>query len=95
MVLKPFWQHQDLANRHARLVLDLGNASDVPYDEVPHAVGLADDMQESAYRPFSRPHQIEICPISNSSRKQDHWVRSTVFFFAGAIFNVAPELNSR
>jgi len=54
VVLKPFWQHQGLANRHARLVLDLGNAFDVPYDEVSCTVELADDMKESAYRPFSR-----------------------------------------
>ncbi|NOX60266.1 MAG: hypothetical protein GXP29_15600 [Planctomycetes bacterium] len=53
-VLKPFWQHQELSNRHARLMLDLGNAFDVPYDEVPAAVEVADQLQESAYRPFSR-----------------------------------------
>ncbi len=54
VVLEPFWQHQDVTNRHARLMLDLGKAFDVPYDEVPIAISLADDMQESAYRPFSR-----------------------------------------
>lgn len=35
-------------------MLDLGNAFDVPYDEIPCVVGLADDLQESAFEPFSR-----------------------------------------
>ena len=54
IVLKPFWQHQDMSNRHARLMFDLGNAFEVPYDEVPRAIGLANTMQESTYQPFSR-----------------------------------------
>ena len=54
VLLKPFWQPQDLSNRHARLMLHLGNAFDVPYGEVPTAVEVADQLQESAYRPFSR-----------------------------------------
>jgi hypothetical protein len=53
-LLEPFFQPQDLSNRYARLMLDLGNAFNVPYDEIPRAVGLADELQESTYRPFSR-----------------------------------------
>ena len=53
-LLEPLWQPQDLSNRHARLMLDLGNAFDVPYEEIPHAMGLADDLQDSAYRRFGR-----------------------------------------
>ena len=54
ILLKPFWQPQDLSNRHARLMLDLGNAFDVPYSEIPCTIGLANDLQESAHQPFSR-----------------------------------------
>ncbi len=53
-LLKPFWQPQDLSNRHARLMLELGKVFDVSYDEIPAAVGVADDLQASAFRPFSR-----------------------------------------
>jgi hypothetical protein len=54
MLLKPLWQPQDVRNRQARLMLDLGNAFDVPYDEIPRAIDPAADLQKSAYRPFGR-----------------------------------------
>ncbi len=69
VVLRPFWQHQDLTNRHARLMLDLGNVFDVPYDEVPIAVGLANDLQESAYEPFSRLYNF----TGDLIMGVDHW----------------------
>ncbi len=72
VVLKPFWQHQDLTNRHARLMLDLGNAFDVPYDEVPCAIGLADDIQEAAYQPFSRLYNFTGDLIMSAN----HWTFS-------------------
>lgn len=58
LVLKPFWQPQDLSNRYARLMLDLGNTFSVPYDDIPYAVGLADDLQAAAFRPFSGPYNL-------------------------------------
>lgn len=57
-LLKPFWQPQDLSNRYARLMFDLGETFSVPYDDVPSAVGLADDLREAAFRPFSRPYNL-------------------------------------
>ena len=54
VVLKPFWQPQDLTNQHARLMFDLGNAFDVPYDEIPNAVYVAKELQDSVRRPFGQ-----------------------------------------
>jgi len=53
-LMKPLWQAQDLSNRHARLLLDLGEVFDVPYEEMPGTVGVADGLHESTYRPFNR-----------------------------------------
>jgi len=58
MLLQPFWQPQDLSNRQARMMLDLADTFDVPYDEIPEAAGLAFDLQKSVYRPFSRLYNI-------------------------------------
>ncbi|MDJ0939287.1 MAG: hypothetical protein QNJ00_05955 [Woeseiaceae bacterium] len=54
VVLKPMWQPQDLTNRYARMMLDLGNAFDVPYEDIPNAVDIAEELQASAFKPFSR-----------------------------------------
>lgn len=77
VLLKPFWQPQDLSNRHARLMLDLGNAFDVPYDEIPRAVELADGLQKSAYRPFSKLYNIagDIVMAANFWSFSDYAVR--------------------
>jgi len=57
-LLEPFWQPQDLSNRHARLMRDISDAFNVPYEEIPRAVHTADDLQSSAFRPFSRLHNF-------------------------------------
>lgn len=58
LVMKPFWQPQDLSNRYARLMLDLGNAFDVPYEEIPNTSNRADELRMSTYRPFSRLYNL-------------------------------------
>jgi len=75
--LKPFWQHQDLSNRHARLMLDLGNVFDVPYDEVSAAIEIADLLQRSAYRPFSRLYNFtgDLIMSANGWTFSDYAVR--------------------
>ena len=53
-MLSPFFQPQDLGNRQARLMLDVGDTFDVPYEEIPDAIDVANQLQESAYSRFSR-----------------------------------------
>ncbi|MEM1262850.1 MAG: hypothetical protein AAGH76_10675 [Pseudomonadota bacterium] len=54
VVLKPFWQTQDSINGYATLMLDLAHLFYVPYNEIPKAVALAKEKQESTFRSFSR-----------------------------------------
>ncbi len=53
-LMKPFWQPQDMSNRYAKRILDLGNTFDVPYGEIAAAAEIADQLPESTHRPFSR-----------------------------------------
>lgn len=54
VLLAPFWQPQDVSNRHAKLLFDLITIFDVPYEEIPDAVDIADERQASTNGPFSR-----------------------------------------
>ena len=76
-LLKPLWQPQDTRNRHARLMLDLGNAFDVPYDEIPRAVVAADELQTSAYRRFGRLYNVggDIVMSANNWTLSDYALR--------------------
>ena len=52
--MTPFWQPQDISNRQARMMIDLANVYAVPYEDIPNAVRIAETLQESAHKPFSR-----------------------------------------
>ncbi len=77
LLLKPLWQPQDLSNRHARLMLDIANAFDVPYEEMPDAIGIADDLRHSAYRRFSRLYNFtgDVVMSANYWSVSDYAVR--------------------
>lgn len=58
LMMLPFWKHQDNANRLARAMIDLGDAFDVPYAEIPEAIETAKRMSDSARKPFSRLYNL-------------------------------------
>ena len=58
VALKPFWQHQDTSNRYARLMFDLGNAFDVPYEDIPHTIATVDKLQHFAYEHSPRLYNL-------------------------------------
>ncbi len=59
--MKPFWQPQDISNRHARMMIDLANLYAVPFEDIPNAVRMAETLQASTHEPRSRLYN----PIGN------------------------------
>ncbi|MEM7278051.1 MAG: hypothetical protein AAF385_07990 [Pseudomonadota bacterium] len=53
-LFEPFWQRQDVSNRYATYMLDLGNILDVPYTEADSMVQKAEDLGSNVFRRFSR-----------------------------------------
>ncbi|MEN7344318.1 MAG: hypothetical protein AAAFM81_15305 [Pseudomonadota bacterium] len=58
LVLKPFYQPQDVTNRQAKLMLQLAEVFDIPFNQIPDVTDIADDLQTSAYQPLSRLYNI-------------------------------------
>ncbi len=58
VALKPFWQYQDTSNRYARLMLDLGNAFDVAYEDIPYTIATVDNLQQSAFKHRPRLYNL-------------------------------------
>lgn len=58
IVMKPFWQPQDLSNRCASMMLKLGRVLDAPMESMPEAFVEADRIQDGTFQPFGRLYNV-------------------------------------